>query len=313
MPRNPDGTYDLPNPDVAPGEVISSAWANSTMNDIAATLEDSLDRDGNGGMRAPLQFGDGTVSLPGITWAAEVTTGMYRAGVGDMRVSILGTDVFRWNNGNAQVWTGSAWATVLIAGSEGSVPDGTAAWQTMTWNNSLAVWEATSALTTNATSGAVSAALFVEGGTQLPSKYLGITATAVDSAQLGGENGTFYQNSGNQSAGILPRPRLDGTYDIDITGSAGTAGGTADDSLRLGGELPAYYTNSSNQDAGTLPVARLSAVTPYNIDITGNAATATLAATATEAANADTVDGWNIVVGGSGPGTDPQTLYFRTS
>lgn len=125
MPRSPDGTYSLPLADVAPGETISSTWANSTMNDVAAAMSDSLDRDGNGGMRAPLLFGDGAEGAPGITWSNEPSTGLYRGGTGDMRVSVLGSDLFRWNNGKAQQWdtTGSAWADVLTTVTSGGTYD----------------------------------------------------------------------------------------------------------------------------------------------------------------------------------------------
>lgn len=142
MPRNPDGSYTLPNPEVAPGDSVSSAWANSTLADVAQTLEESLDRDGNGGMRAPLPFGDGSVSAPGITWSNEVSSGFYRAGVGDMRVSMLGSDVFRWINGVAQMWdtTIPGWANVLTNNSPGTVPDGDADGQVPVWQNGTSEW-----------------------------------------------------------------------------------------------------------------------------------------------------------------------------
>jgi len=95
MPRQPDGTYTLPNADVAPGDDVSSAWANSTMNDLAGALTDSLDRDGNGGMRSPLLFGDGEEAVPGIAWSNEPSSGLYRPNAGTIGISILGADVIR--------------------------------------------------------------------------------------------------------------------------------------------------------------------------------------------------------------------------
>jgi len=55
VPRDNSGNYGLPagNP-VVSGEVIESVWANTTMDDIAEALSNSLSRDGKGGMRAPL-------------------------------------------------------------------------------------------------------------------------------------------------------------------------------------------------------------------------------------------------------------------
>lgn len=134
MPRQPDGTYTLPNADVAPGDDVSSAWANSTMNDLAGAMTDSLDRNGNGGMRSTLFFADGTADVPGIAWGNEPTTGFYRAATGDMRVSILGIDLFQWSGGGAQVWDGANWNSVLVYGEAGSVPDGTAIGQSLQWN-----------------------------------------------------------------------------------------------------------------------------------------------------------------------------------
>lgn len=91
MARNPSGTYTLPagNP-VVSGSIISSSWANSTLNDIASALTDSLSRSGEGGMNAPLRVDDGTSSVPGIGFVDEVSSGIYRAGAGDWRMTVLG-------------------------------------------------------------------------------------------------------------------------------------------------------------------------------------------------------------------------------
>jgi hypothetical protein len=92
MPRDSSGNYTLPagNP-VVTGTVISSAgWGNPTMSDIATVLTASLDRSGNGGMLAAFKAADGTVSAPGIAFANELTTGLYRAGAGTIGVTVLG-------------------------------------------------------------------------------------------------------------------------------------------------------------------------------------------------------------------------------
>ena len=67
---------------------------------------------------------------------------------------------------------------------------------------------------------------------------------------------------------------------------AAVASGSVYNAARLGGELPAYYTNAANMSSGILPAARLSGT--YGINISGNAATATLATDATHAGAADT-------------------------
>lgn len=94
MPRNSSGVYTLPagNP-VTAGTTIDATWANSTLNDLANEITNSLDRYGNGGMLASFRFSDGTVSAPGMSWINETTTGFYRAGAGQMWVSVQSTQV----------------------------------------------------------------------------------------------------------------------------------------------------------------------------------------------------------------------------
>ena len=195
MPRNPDGSYGLPNPDVQPGEVISSSWANTTMNDIAQALEESLSRDGEGGMRAALPFGNGDAGGPGITWAAEITSGFYRAGTGDMRVSILGTDIFRWTNGNVQIWTGAAWADVVYQGGTGGMPDGSAIYQTLAWDNTGQVWVPNSAFTVNYSNGDIANTRDLSVGRNLTVQaafsagttgFIGSTLTVTNDIVVGG-------------------------------------------------------------------------------------------------------------------------------
>lgn len=89
MPRNSAGVYTLPsgNP-VVTSTLISSSWANPTMSDIGNELTNSLDRSGRGSMLAPFKNVDGTVSLPGMTWGNEPSTGFYRKGVAVMGVTL---------------------------------------------------------------------------------------------------------------------------------------------------------------------------------------------------------------------------------
>lgn len=106
MSRDSNGNYTLPsgNP-VITGTTITSTWANTTMEDIAAELTDSLDRSGKGGMLAPLKLIDGTKSAPALTFSSEPTLGWYRAGAGDMRATIGGSDVLTINSGGVSIPT----------------------------------------------------------------------------------------------------------------------------------------------------------------------------------------------------------------
>jgi hypothetical protein len=100
MSRNAQGQYTLPpgNPVVA-GTLIESDWANTTMSDMGTALTDSLDRTGKGSMIAPLKAADGSAPLPSITFAVETTMGLYRAGVSQMGVSVLGQQVALFQQG----------------------------------------------------------------------------------------------------------------------------------------------------------------------------------------------------------------------
>ena len=91
MPRNTSGVYTLPsgNP-VVSGTLIESVWANSTLSDVAAAITSSLDRNGNGAMLAVLKGTDGTAVAPSFTFSAESSTGMFRAGAGQLGFTILG-------------------------------------------------------------------------------------------------------------------------------------------------------------------------------------------------------------------------------
>jgi hypothetical protein len=90
--RSVSGVYSLPagNP-VVGGTKITSAWANSTLGDLGTELTNSLSRDGYGGMRAPLQCTDGTVSAPSITFGNETGTGFWRIGLNDMGLAVGGS------------------------------------------------------------------------------------------------------------------------------------------------------------------------------------------------------------------------------
>lgn len=94
--RNSGGTYSLPagNP-VVSGTTITSSWANNTLNDIKTEITNSLDRQGRGGMLAPLLLVAGTVGAPSWAFSAEPGSGAFRSGAGDWRLTVLGTAVLK--------------------------------------------------------------------------------------------------------------------------------------------------------------------------------------------------------------------------
>ena len=94
MARDSSGTFTLytPGNPVISGDVITAAWANPTLGDIAVELQDSLSRSGKGGMLAPLYATQGSVSLPSLSFSAEPSSGFYLKQTNDVRLSLGGTD-----------------------------------------------------------------------------------------------------------------------------------------------------------------------------------------------------------------------------
>ena len=120
--RNGSGTYSLPNTGSIPnpvvtGTTITSAWANGTLSDISTELTSSLDRQGRGAMLAPLQLVSGNAGAPGLTFSSEATSGLYRAGANDIRLSIDSTAVQQWTDVENKV---TADATITGLGSNAS-------------------------------------------------------------------------------------------------------------------------------------------------------------------------------------------------
>lgn len=238
MSRNGSGTYTLPtgNP-VVSGTLIEATWANSTLSDIASALTDSLSRSGQGGMTAAFRAFDGTSSVPGIAWGSETTTGWYRAGAGDMRLVVTGSEVIRYQStgvavtgtlsvsGNATVGGTLAITGAVTLTANPTLSAGTA--------NGVAYLNGSKVLTTGS-------ALVFDGtnfgvGTSSPAAKLHSTSssnqlTISESSALGA---TFdYQSStGNLSIatnGINPRTspqivlNLNGNLGLGVTPSAST-------------------------------------------------------------------------------------------
>lgn len=109
MPRSASGVYTLPagNP-VVPGTTIDSSWANSTMEDMANEITNSLSRTGAGGMLAPFRIADGTVTAPGLSYLNETNTGLYRSGAGSTWMSVLGVNTAQFSTVGVTIPSGKA-------------------------------------------------------------------------------------------------------------------------------------------------------------------------------------------------------------
>jgi hypothetical protein len=118
MSRDSNGNYTLPEGPVITGTLIESDWANTTMDDLAAALTDSLSRTGQGGLQIGIEFPNGNADLPSITFINNISSGLYLAVGGDIRMSVNGTDVSRWIDGVFEVWDGAIWHSVLQIASD---------------------------------------------------------------------------------------------------------------------------------------------------------------------------------------------------
>jgi hypothetical protein len=135
MPRNSSGTYTLPagNP-VAPNTVIETAWANPTMSDVASGLTDSLDRYGRGTMLSAFKLTDGAAATPALTWNSEASSGLYRAGSHDIRLSVAGVDMLQATDAGIAFPKGIS-GTLSFAGVL-KLSDGTAPLPSLAFTNS---------------------------------------------------------------------------------------------------------------------------------------------------------------------------------
>jgi hypothetical protein len=142
MPRDASGNYTKPLPDVVAGTVITPIWANTTIDDLAQAMTDSLSRSGQGAMTSVMKLVDGTAPSPGLQWGNEASSGLYRAGNGDVRMSVLTQDVMRWQSTGSSVWN----ATTAEWDAISSVAAGTVTNQMLRWNNTTKRWAAGSTL-----------------------------------------------------------------------------------------------------------------------------------------------------------------------
>jgi hypothetical protein len=87
--------------------------------------------------------------------------------LGDMRVTIIGQDNFRWTSAGADVWADGQWNPILYSGSGGAVNPGTAAYQTLSWDTATADWLPNSSLLINYDTGNVTVAVQLAVGNDI--------------------------------------------------------------------------------------------------------------------------------------------------
>lgn len=214
MPRNGSGNYSLPQPPFVAGTTISSAAVNSDFSDIAAALTGSLPRDGQAGMTGQLKTVDGSFAAPSISFNNELTSGFFRAGTGEVGVTIQGVEVGLFTSGG---WSGS----VLGSAPVGSIIDFAGATAPSLWY--LCYGQAVSRTTY--------AALFVVIGTTYGS---GDGVTTFNLPDLRGNVTAGADNMGGVAAG-----RLTSTYFGTDPTVLGDQGGSQSKTL-ITANLPSY-------------------------------------------------------------------------
>ena len=103
--RNGSGVYSLPNAPVVPGAIISASQFNSTMNDIANALSQSLSANGETPITGSIKFPDGSASAPSIVFNSEASTGIFRPTPVSWAISILGYEKMRIHDNNLLIGT----------------------------------------------------------------------------------------------------------------------------------------------------------------------------------------------------------------
>jgi hypothetical protein len=100
MSYNGSGNWVTPTGQpVVTGTVIQSSTFNALVADIASTFNNVVTRDGQGPMTAPFKLLAGTVTIPGLSFNAESSTGLYWPSTGNLAFTASGVEVMRVNSG----------------------------------------------------------------------------------------------------------------------------------------------------------------------------------------------------------------------
>ncbi|MBX5143242.1 hypothetical protein HJB79_31530 [Rhizobium lentis] len=89
MPRNGSGTSSVINTFVI-DTIADPDEVNANFDDVADQLTNSLPRDGQAGMNAPLPLQNGTAALPALTFTSDTDTGFYRSAANKIGIALGG-------------------------------------------------------------------------------------------------------------------------------------------------------------------------------------------------------------------------------
>lgn len=277
MPRNASGIYTLPggNP-VTPGDVIEADWANTTLEDVADALTNSLSRTGAGGMLAPFRIADGSVSGPGLSYLNETNTGLYRSGAGSVWMSVLGVNTFQFSTVGVTIPAGKSLTAVGNASVGGT----------------LSVVGATTLASTLAVTGAITATGGVLGNITSASGTSTFNNVTI--------NGNLDMDAGSSGTITnLPNP-------VNPGDAANKAYVDSQDALRLaltGGTMTGAIAMSNNKVTGlATPTADQDAATKAYVDNIAQGIDAKASCRAATTANItlsgnQTIDGVAVIAG----------------
>jgi microcystin-dependent protein len=119
MSRNGSGVYTKVNTFVS-GNPITAAGHNQNWDDIATEITNSVAADGQTTMTGPLKAASGTVGAPGIAFASDPDSGLYRIGSNNVGVAVNGTKIIDVATTGATV-TGALAASGNVSSSGGII------------------------------------------------------------------------------------------------------------------------------------------------------------------------------------------------
>jgi hypothetical protein len=103
MPTSATGVYTLPVGAFVPGDLIKSADMNSDFSDIATALTGRLCVNGANGMAGAFLAADGTAAVPGISFAANPTTGFFSSDAGQFQWASQGVSQGTFGTGGLTI------------------------------------------------------------------------------------------------------------------------------------------------------------------------------------------------------------------
>jgi hypothetical protein len=96
MPYNGSGVFSIPN-SFTPSTTILSSEVNANFADIAAGLGSVLTRDNQAPMTDVLRIADGTEALPGLMFADDPNTGLWRSDADEFNAVTGGAAAMMWD------------------------------------------------------------------------------------------------------------------------------------------------------------------------------------------------------------------------